>query len=186
MLEGVNVLDLYKETGAYLEGHFLLASGRHSEKFLQSTTVLQYPQHAQAFGEAIAKLFSVKPDFVIGPQMGGVVLAHEVAKALGCRALFAEKDGQGGMMIREAFTVKQGETFVAVADVMTTGGSLLKAIRATERSGASCVGVGCIIDRGLSTLPQELEVKSLMVLEFPSYTPEDCPLCKEKIPLVKI
>jgi orotate phosphoribosyltransferase len=186
MLQSVNVLDLYQSTGAYLEGHFLLASGRHSEKFLQSTTVMQYPRHAQALGEAIAKLFNIRPDFVIGPQMGGVVLAHEVAKALGCRALFAEKDGQGGMMIREAFTIKSNETFVAVEDVMTTGGSLLKAIRATERFKATCVGVGCIIDRGLSTLPKELEVKSLTVLEFPTYAPEDCPLCKEKIPLVKV
>lgn len=182
----VNVLDLYQQTGAYLEGHFLLASGRHSPKFLQSTTVMQYPEYAQTFGEAIAKLFDVKPDFVIGPQMGGVVLAHETAKALGCRALFAEKDGQGGMIIREAFTVKQGETFVAVEDVMTTGGSLLKAIRATERSGATCVGVGCIIDRGLSTLPEHLKVKALAVLEFPTYAPDDCPLCKENMPLVKV
>ncbi len=186
MLCLVNVLTLYQQTGAYLEGHFLLASGRHSPKFLQSTTVMQYPQHAQAFGEAIAKLFEVKPDFVIGPQMGGVVLAHEVAKALGCRALFAEKDGHGGMLIREAFTVKPNETFVAVEDVMTTGGSLLKAIRATERFKATCVGVGCIIDRGLSTLPEHLQINALAVLEFPTYAPEDCPLCKEKMPLVKI
>jgi orotate phosphoribosyltransferase len=186
MLLSVNVLDLYQQTGAYLEGHFLLASGRHSPKFLQSTTVMQYPEHAQAFGEAIAKLFSNKPDFVVGPQMGGVVLAHETAKALGSRALFAEKDGHGGMMIREAFTIKPDETFIAVEDVMTTGGSLLKAIRAVERYGARCIGVGCIIDRGLSTLPQELMVKALGNLEFPTYAPEDCPLCQEKMPLVKV
>ncbi|MGL4610609.1 MAG: orotate phosphoribosyltransferase [Trueperaceae bacterium] len=182
----MNVLDLYKTTGAYLEGHFLLASGRHSPKFLQSTTVIQHPEHAQGLGEAVAKLFQHKPDFVIGPQMGGVVLAHEVAKALGCRALFAEKDGGGGMMIREAFTVKPGETFIAVEDVMTTGGSLFKAIRATEHYGAICTGVGCIIDRGLSILPKELEVKALAVLEFPTYVPEECPLCKAKMPLVKV
>jgi orotate phosphoribosyltransferase len=189
MLPNVNVLDLYQQTGAYLTGHFLLASGRHSPKFLQSTTVMQHPKHAQTFGEAIAELFGdadTPPDFVIGPQMGGVVLAHEVAKALGSRALFAEKDGHGGMMIREAFTVKPNETFIAVEDVMTTGGSLLKAIRAVEHYGARCVGVGCIIDRGLSTLPKELKVNALAVLEFPSYAPEDCPLCKEKMPLVKI
>ncbi len=185
----VNVLDLYQQTGAYLEGHFLLASGRHSPKFLQSTTVMQHPQHAQAFGKAIADLFhdfDTPPSFVVGPQMGGVVLAHEVAKALGSRALFAEKDGHGGMMIREAFTVKPNETFVAVEDVMTTGGSLLKAIRAVEHYGAKCVGVGCIIDRGLSTLPKELKVNALEHLEFPTYTPDDCPLCKEKMPLVKV
>jgi orotate phosphoribosyltransferase len=186
MLQGVNVLDLYQQTGAYLEGHFLLASGRHAPKFLQSTTVMQHPEHAEAFGKGITALFNAKPDFVIGPAMGGIVLAHEVAKTLGCRALFAEKDGHGGMMIREAFTVKAGETFIAVEDVVTTGGSLMKAVHAAERAGARCIGIGCIIDRGTAKLPEHLEFKSLVKLEFASYAPEDCPLCKEKIPLVKI
>jgi orotate phosphoribosyltransferase len=189
MLPNVNVLDLYQQTGAYLEGHFLLASGRHSPKFLQSTTVMQHPQHAQTFGEAIAELFNdsdTPPDFVIGPAMGGIVLAHEVAKALGCRALFAEKDGHGGMTIREAFTVKPNETFIAVEDVVTTGGSLMKAVHAAERAGARCVGIGCIIDRGTAKLPEHLTFRALVKLEFASYAPEDCPLCKEKIPLVKI
>ena len=146
----MNVLELYQQTGAYLEGHFLLASGRHAPKFLQSTTVMQHPIHAETFGKGIASLFE-KPDFVLGPAMGGVVLAHETAKALGCRALFAEKDGQGGMKLREAFKVNPSETFIAVEDVVTTGGSLLKAIRAVEKLGATCVGIGCIINRGMAT-----------------------------------
>jgi orotate phosphoribosyltransferase len=191
MLQDVNVLDLYQQTGAYLEGHFLLASGRHAPKFLQSTTVMQHPHHAEAFGKGIAALFDVTPDFVIGPAMGGIVLAHETAKALaskhpGCRALFAEKDGHGSMMIREAFTVKPGETFIAVEDVVTTGGSLMKAVHAAERAGALCMGIGCIIDRGTAKLPEHLQFRALTRLEFPSYAPEDCPLCREKIPLVKI
>lgn len=185
----MNVLQLYKDTGAYLEGHFLLASGRHSPKFLQSTTVMQYPQHVEAFGQGIAGLFhdlTTPPDFVIGPAMGGIVLSHTVAKALGTRAIFAEKDGHGGMTIREAFVVKPGETFIAAEDVVTTGGSLYKAIQAAERAGAKCIGVGCIIDRGLSKLPAPLTLKSLEQLSFPTYAPDDCPLCKEKIPLVKV
>jgi orotate phosphoribosyltransferase len=182
----VNVLELYQQTGAYLEGHFLLASGRHSPKFLQSTTVMQHPDHAETFGKGIASLFQEKPDFVIGPAMGGIVLAHEVAKTLGCRALFAEKDGHGGMTIREAFVVKPNETFIAVEDVVTTGGSLMKAVHAAERAGASCLGIGCILDRGTAKLPEHLTFKALARLEFPSYAPDDCPLCKEKIPLVKI
>jgi orotate phosphoribosyltransferase len=186
MLKSVNVLDLYKETGAYLEGHFLLASGRHAPKFLQSTTVMQHPHHAETFGKGIAALFQTKPDFVIGPAIGGIVLAHEVAKALGCRALFAEKDGHGGMTIREAFVVRPAETFIAVEDVVTTGGSLMKAVHAAERAGAKCMGIGCIIDRGTAKLPGELTFKALAKLEFPSYAPEDCPLCKEKILLVKV
>lgn len=182
----MNVLDRYKETGAYLEGHFLLASGRHSPKFLQSTTVMQHPEHALAFGEAIAqKLGNVKPDFVIGPAMGGVVLAFVVAKALGCRALFAEKDGKGGMLIREAFKVNPGETFIAVEDVVTTGGSLKKAIQAAEREGASCLGMACIIDRGLADLP-DLPFSSLDKVVFPTYAADDCPLCQANIRLEEV
>jgi orotate phosphoribosyltransferase len=181
----VNVLDLYQQTGGYLEGHFLLASGRHAAKFLQSTTVMQHPEHAEAFGQGLASLFE-KPDFVLGPAMGGVVLAHETAKALACRALFAEKDGPGEMKIREAFNIVQGETFIAVEDVVTTGGSLLKAIRAAEKLGARCVGIGCIINRGLATFSQELSFKALLTLEFPSYAADECPLCKQGIPLEEV
>lgn len=183
MLEPVNVLELYKQTGAYLEGHFLLASGRHAPKFLQSTTVMQYPQHAEAFGRGIARFFE-KPDFVLGPAMGGIVLAHETAKALGCRALFAEKDGHGAMKLREAFKVKPNETFIAVEDVVTTGGSLIKAIRAAESHGAICVGIGCIINRGMANFSQPF--KALLTLEFPSYPAEDCPLCHKGLSLEEV
>ena len=184
MLEGVNVLNLYKEAGGYLNGHFLLASGQHSPKFLQSTTVLQHPDKAEQIGKALAAQFGEPPDFVIGPAMGGVVLAFVVAQALGCRALFAEKDGQGGMTIREAFEIAPGSRFVAVEDVVTTGGSLQKAIDATAAQGAECVGVGCVIDRRQST--SGLDIKALTRLEFDTYPPDDCPLCAEGIPLEEV
>ncbi len=186
MLEPVDVLELYKATGAYLEGHFLLASGQHSAKFLQSTTVMQFPQHAEAFGRAIAALFSEKPDFVIGPAMGGIVLAHETAKALGCRALFAEKELGGTMAIRSAFSIRAEERFIVVEDVMTTGGSLKKTIVAAEKAGARCVGIGCIIDRGLADLGDYPHPRALVKLEFPTYSPADCPLCRAGIPLEKV
>ena len=144
-LPTLDVLSLYRQAGAFHEGHFLLASGRHSPYFLQSTTLLQYPQHTAVLGAALAeklRAFST-PDFVIGPAMGGVVLAYEVARHLGTRALFAEKDGAGGMKIREAFSVLPGQTFVAVEDVLTTGGSVLKAVRAARglRRGVSGRGL---------------------------------------------
>jgi orotate phosphoribosyltransferase len=185
MLTVVTVLERYKETGAYLEGHFLLASGRHSPIFLQSTTVLQHPQHAEAIGCELAKRFADTPaDFVIGPAMGGVVLAYLVAKHLGLRALFAEKLSAGTMQIREAFRVTPGERFIVVEDVMTTGGSLMQARAAAEALGARCVGVGCIIDRGLAELtPQP---RSLARLCFDTYAPETCPLCDAGEPLVKV
>ena len=183
MLPHVNVLEVYKEVGGYLEGHFLLASGRHSPKFLQSTTVLQYPDKAERIGKALAAKFGTSPDFVIGPAMGGVVLAFVVAKALSCRALFAEKDGGGGMKIREAFSVKPGETFVAVEDVVTTGGSLQKAIQAVESCGASLVGTACIIDRRDDEARVAVPIRSLTRLEFPTYNPDACPLCDAGLPL---
>ncbi len=178
----MDVLNLYTRTGGFLEGHFLLASGRHSPKFLQSTTVMQHPEHAEALGAALAAKFGgLKPDFVLGPAMGGVILAHTVARALGCRALFAEKFSNR-MLIRDAFKIHAGEQFLAVEDVITTGGSLRKAIRAAEDEGATCMDVGCIIDR----LGSPLAPRSLLSLQLPPYTPEACPRCKARVPLEEV
>lgn len=180
----MDVLSLYKQAGAFHEGHFLLASGRHSPKFLQSTTLLQHPAAMQKIGEALAARVleaGHRPDFVIGPSMGGVVLAYEVARNLTgalpeVRAIFAEKDGQGGMKIREAFTVRPGQTFVAVEDVLTTGGSVLKAVRATEAYGASCLAIAVIIDRRKTPGPLEgYPLHSLEQLYFETYAPGEVP-----------
>ncbi len=176
----MDVLSLYREAGAYFEGHFLLASGRHSSKFLQSALVLQHPPKAEQLGTALAALFPEGADLVIGPAMGGVVLAHTVARALGCRAIFAEKDGHGGMLLRR-FPIAPGERFIAVEDVVTTGGSLRKTIAAAEAARAVCLGVGAIIDRGQAVFTPPLQ--ALTRLEFPSYPAEGCPLCRAGLPL---
>jgi len=189
MTHNLDILETYKQTGAYLEGHFLLASGRHSPFFLQSTTVLQHPEHIDALGNAIAAKLKNDIDnlddidFVIGPAMGGVTLAYVVARALGKRALFAEKDGQGGMLVREALS---GQKFIAVEDVLTTGGSVHKAVLAAESKGASCQAVACIIDRGLSKLPESLPLHSLLTLEFPTYEANNCPLCDDGLTLQEV
>lgn len=152
--------------------------------FLQSTTVLQHPKDADAIGAALAELFQDEtPDFVVGPAVGGVVLAYTVARALSCRALFAEKDTHGGMFVREAFSVAPGERFIAVEDVVTTGGSLKKAVVAAENEGGVCVGLGSIIDRGESSLEG---LRALARLEFPTYPPDACPLCDEGVPLERV
>ncbi len=178
---------MYRETGALLEGHFLLRSGRHSPRFLQSTTVLQHPAHAEAIGEAIARLFAgERVDFVVGPAMGGVVLAFVTARALGARALFAEKDGTGGMFIREGLTVRPGDRFLAVEDVVTTGGSVRRAIAAAEAKGAQLVGVGAIIDRSGGQAAFGVPFRALATLEFPTYAPEACPLCAAGVPLEEV
>ncbi len=185
----MDVLPLYRQAGAFHEGHFLLASGRHSPMFLQSTTLLQHPAAMQTIGAALAARIleaGHRPDFVIGPAMGGVVLAYEVARNLigtlpEVRAIFAEKvvaeaGGQASMKIREAFTVTAGQSFVAVEDVLTTGGSVLKAVRATEKYGARCLAIAVIIDRRAQTGPLEgRPLLSLQELYFETYAPEDVP-----------
>ena len=182
----VNVLEHYREAGGLLEGHFLLASGRHTPTFLQSTTVLQHPARADALGAALAEtLREHAPSFVIGPAMGGVVLAHVVARALGCRALFAEKSGPG-MSLRSAFAVAPDEPFAAVEDVLTTGGSLRRAVEAAERRGGRCVASACLIDRGLWAGSEAERPRSLLRLELPSYPPEACPLCADGLPLEEV
>ncbi|WP_425146843.1 orotate phosphoribosyltransferase [Deinococcus sp.] len=180
----MDVLSLYREAGAFHEGHFLLASGRHSPMFLQSTTLLQHPARVQQIGAALAERVleaGYRPDFIIGPAMGGVVLAYEVARNLThalpeVRALFAEKDGQGGMKIREAFSVRSGQTFIAVEDVLTTGGSVLKAVRATEEYGAQCLAIAVIIDRRRAGGPLDGHpLLSLEQLYFETYAPQEVP-----------
>lgn len=162
----VDILELYKQMGAFHEGRFLLASGRQSPYFLQSTTLVQYPKAMMYCGESIAKRIQEagwQPDFVVGPAMGGVALSYEVARQLSVgntsktktpaeqtqqvRGIFAEKDGLGGMKVREAFQITSDECFVAIEDVVTTGGSLLRAVKAVERYGARCIGLCCIMDR---------------------------------------
>lgn len=186
----MNVLDIYKQAGGYHEGHFLLASGRHAAAFLQSTTVMQHPAYTEKIAEGLAACLqdtlSAPPDFVVGPAMGGVVLAYEVARQLGCRAIFAEKDGAGGMKIREAFEIKAGERFVAVEDVITTGGSLRKSVDVTVQAGASLAAGAVIIDRRPDTLREDWPLASLLHLPLASYPPEDCPLCADSIPLEEI
>lgn len=183
----MDVLNLYEETGALLEGHFLLRSGRHSPKFLQSTTLLQHPLYAEAVGQALGERFeALELDFVIGPAMGGVILAFVTAKALGVRALFAEKDRQGGMQVREGLTIHPGERFLAVEDVVTTGSSVQQAIRAAEAKGARCVAVGAIVDRSAGRAEFSVPYQALVQLDFPTYAPDTCPLCQQGKPLQEV
>jgi len=183
----MDVLELYRRTGALLEGHFLVRSWMHSPFFLQSAALLQHPLYAEAVGEALGKLFKdEKVDFVIAPAIGGVVLSFVVAKALGARALFAEKDGRGGMLIRKGLTVNPGDRFLAVEDVVTTGESVRKAIRAAEARGGVLVGVGAIVDRSGGRAAFGVPFRALLALEVPHYPEEACPLCREGVPLEEV
>ncbi|WP_456444601.1 orotate phosphoribosyltransferase [Deinococcota bacterium DY0809b] len=183
----MDVLELYRKTGALLEGHFLLRSGRHSPVFLQSAALLQHPLFAEAVGEAIAEKFSDERfDFVIGPAIGGVVLSFVVARALGARAVFAEKSPEGGMTIRPGLEVNAGDRFLAVEDVVTTGGSLHKAIEAAKARGAVLQAAAAIIDRSGGTARFGAPFVALARLEAPVYDPEACPLCRRAVPLEEV
>jgi len=183
----VDVLELYRKTGALLEGHFLLRSGRHSPVFLQSAALLQHPLYAEAVGEAIARKFEdERIDFVIGPAIGGVVLSFVTARAAGARALFAEKTPEGGMTIRAGLEVNEGERFLAVEDVVTTGASLRRAIEAARARGAVPVGAAAIIDRSAGPVAFGVPFHALASVQVPSYEPEACPLCRAGVPLEEV
>jgi orotate phosphoribosyltransferase len=179
------VLDIFKESGALLEGHFLLTSGRHSRQYMQCAKVLQYPHHAARLGEALAQAFKDQGiEVVIGPAMGGILVAHEVGKALGTKALFTEREN-GVMKLRRGFELKPGEKVLVVEDVITTGGSVREVIEVVKESGAVPVGVGVLVNRSGGNVDFGVPLASLLEIEIQSYEPETCPLCGEGIPAIK-
>ncbi len=171
------VLALYEKTGALMRGHFRLSSGLHSAVYLQSALVLQYPEHATALGADLAAAFGpVDVATVLAPAIGGIIVAHEVARALGARALFAEREG-GIMTLRRGFSLGPGERCLVVEDVITTGGSTLEVVECARKAGAVVVGVGALIDRSSGTTRLPMPPASLARVDAVNYRPEECPLC---------
>ena len=171
-------LDLYEKTGALMRGHFRLTSGLHSEVYLQSALVLQYPEYAAALGEALAASFrDAGATTVLAPAIGGIVVAHEVARALGARALFTEREA-AVMRLRRGFSLTPGERCVVVEDVITTGGSTREVITCVAESGGVVVGVGSLIDRSGGTAEFPVPNVALATITATNYEPETCPLCR--------
>lgn len=178
------LLDLYRRSGALLEGHFRLTSGLHSPGYLQCALVLQHPQHAEALGRAIAeRTRDLRPTVVLSPALGGVVIGHEVARALGVRAIFAERQ-DGALMLRRGFIVSENDRVLVVEDVVTTGGSTRETIQVARAAGGQVVGAGSIVNRGTGA---QLDVPYVALLEIalPTYEPDACPLCAKGLPVVK-
>lgn len=172
------LIEIFEQKGALLTGHFLLSSGLHSEKYLQCALVLQYPDNAGRIGSAIADLFAnEKPGCVVGPAIGGIVIAQEVARALGVRAMFSEREA-GSMTLRRGFSVDKGERVLVVEDVITTGGSAREAVDALGKMGANVVGVGAIIDRSGGRADFGVPFKPLARLEVKTFSEDECPLCR--------
>lgn len=179
------VLDLFVKHGALLTGHFRLSSGLHSEKYLQCALVLQHPDIAEKLSKALANNFSAeKIGVVIGPALGGVTLAYEVARALGVRGLFTERQG-GKMVLRRGFSISKGEKVLVVEDVVTTGGSTKEVIDLVKSFGADVVGVGSIIDRSIAGIDFGAPFKSLAKVSIETFEEKDCLLCKKQMPITK-
>ena len=184
------VLDLFRSTGAYLAGHFRLTSGLHSAEYLQCALVLQHPQHAEELGRRLAAALTTltggKPIHVVAsPAIGGLIVGHEVARALRARFIFAERDGAGKMILRRGFEVTPGENAVVVEDVITTGGSTREVIETLRELGARLLAAGSIIDRSGGKVDLGIPRAALETLTVIAHAPESCPLCAQGIPVVK-
>jgi orotate phosphoribosyltransferase len=180
------VLTLFRCAGAYLEGHFRLSSGLHSTGFMQSALVLQNPVDAAALGSALAaRVKDLRPDLVLSPALGGILIGHEVARALGVRALFAERSGGASLGLRRGFSLDRGERVLVVEDVFTTGGSTRETMEVARSAGAVVVGAAAIVDRSGRNLDFGVPYHTLVTIALPTYDPASCPLCAQGIPVVK-
>lgn len=180
-----DLIKIFKESNAMLEGHFLLTSGRHSDRYLQCALVLQEPETAEKLAKELAAKISEKNiDIVIGPALGGVTLAYEIARQLKTKALFAEREN-GVMTLRRGFKISEGARVLVVEDVVTTGGSVLEVIDVVKEAGGQVVGVASLVDRSNGKVDFGYPFYSLLSLEVISYEAKDCPLCEKGLPLVK-
>lgn len=177
------VAEILKSVGALLEGHFLLSSGKHSDRYIQCAKLLQYPDKAAEVLKVVAeKLKDVEFDIVVGPAMGGIIVAYELGRQMGKPALFTEREN-GVMTLRRGFEIKKGERVLISEDVVTTGKSSLETIEVIKSLGAEVVGISCIVDRGSCTI--EYPVYSAVKLDVESWDAHECPLCKQDLPYVK-
>jgi len=184
-LNAEQVIDQFRATGALLEGHFQLSSGLHSTVYLQCALVLQFPDRAETFGRALADVFQGQGiQLVASPAIGGIVIGHEVARALGARFVWTERDA-GQMTLRRGFTIAPGEKTLIVEDVITTGGSTRETIDAVRKAGAEVVGAASIIDRSGGSADVGVPLSSLASLRVLSVESSVCDACKLGEPVVK-
>ena len=179
------ILQIFEKTNALLKGHFKLSSGLHSAQYLQCALVLQHPEYAKKLCSELADRFkSEKPSVVVAPALGGVLVSYEVASALGCRSIFTERE-DGKMTIKRGFDIKTSDRVLVVEDVITTGGSTKEVIDTAKQKGARIIGVGAIIDRSCEKIDFGVKFECLAKLDIKTFKPEDCPLCKKAIPVIK-
>ena len=179
------VLDLFRQSGALLEGHFKLSSGLHSNKYLQSALVLQYPDYAEQLGRALGeRLRHLDPTVILSPALGGIVIGQEVGRAMQLRSIFAERQ-DGKLTLRRGFTLAPTDRVVVVEDVITTGLSTRETIDAATAAGAQVLGAAAIVDRGADAGRLHVPLQALVRLEVPAYQADACPMCAAGEPVVK-
>lgn len=178
-------MQVFRETGAYLKGHFRLTSGLHSGEYVQCALVLQHPALAERFGQELAAQLP-DCDVVVAPAIGGLPIGHEVARAKGVRFIFTERDAASGQMIfRRGFSIAPGERALVIEDVVTTGGTTREVIDVTAAAGATVLGAGSIIDRSGGRVDLGVPRVALATLDVVAYPPDFCPMCEQGIPVVK-
>ena len=181
----MDVLSLFRSSGALLEGHFKLSSGLHSPGYLQCAVVLQHPRHAETLGRALADLLrDLGGNVVLSPALGGLIIGHEVARALGVRAIFAERQ-DGVLTLRRGFSLSPADRVLVIEDVVTTGGSTRETMNVATAAGATVVGAGAIIDRSGGAPSLAAPFRALVTLTLATYQPDACPLCAAGTPITK-
>lgn len=180
------VIQSFKDVGALLEGHFVYASGRHGRQFLQAARVLQYPEHTEKLCAAMADQFrDDNIQLVVGPATGGIILAYETARSLGCRGVFAEKEPDGGMAVKRGFAVREGTRVLVVEDIITTGGSVLKTIQHLEGRGVDIVGISALIDRSGGKADFKYPYRPVARLNMESWAPDEVPAELAQVPVME-
>ncbi len=178
MLSREEILQIFGKTQVLKEGHFLLTSGRHSAQYMQCAQLLQYPQEAEKICRDLAAHYQdQKIDVVVGPAMGGVIVAYETARQLKAKSIFTEREN-GKMTLRRGFTIEPGQRVLVVEDVITTGGSVKEVIEVVEGTGATIFGVAVMVDRSNGKVDFGYPLHALLPIEIETYSPDECPLCK--------
>ncbi|KRQ86233.1 Orotate phosphoribosyltransferase [Caloramator mitchellensis] len=179
----MDILNILIETGAVLDGHFLLSSGRHSNRYIQCARLLMHPDKAEiVLKEVVEKLKDVEFDVVVGPAMGGIIVAYEIARQMGKVAMFTERENDV-FTLRRGFEIKKGQRVLITEDVVTTGKSSMETIEVIKSLGGEVVGIACIVDRSSEKI--DYPIYSSIKLNIETFDKDDCPMCKQSIPYAK-
>lgn len=186
MLNKEEAVKIFTDSGALMEGHFVLASGRHSDRYMQCAQVLQYPGYTEDLARHLADKFrDDRVEVVVGPATGGIIVAYEVARQLGVPAIFTERL-EGEMALRRGFMIEAGQRVLVVEDVVTTGGSVHEVMKVMNTFGGKVVGVGVLVDRSNGKVNFGVKQEAVLTLDIESWEASSCPMCREgKLPPVK-